>query len=209
MSQVSFLGSDGLFFAYYYEGDQTRAIYSNISLSSKWYIQPVNRDTGKLYGQPVITSAKFSADKSWMQEALNKTIVYSYLGVGYDKAQTLLFKNMVRMDGRGLIKVGFPARVVGDQFSHLEFQDGDFHLASDDGKVLVHTKLPDTQIVVRNGSVTMRSMKPNGWDTGFHSCRPEDGDLRKFLVTIRGIRHTVYCSTLQIAGLHSVCMCFN
>ncbi|KAK3034077.1 hypothetical protein RJ639_034302, partial [Escallonia herrerae] len=178
------------------------------SFSSTWYTQPVNRDTGKLYGQASSSNSILTLNASHLQEALNRTTAYSSLGFGWNKDQDLLFFNTVAMDGRGMISIGFPAKVVVDHFVGLDLHGGDFHLATNDGQVLVQTKLPSTQMVVDNGTVSVQLMKPNGDFEGrtvSHSCRPDGSNgLGPFDLNLRGVKHIIYCSTLEIAGVQSV-----
>ncbi|KAA8536762.1 hypothetical protein F0562_029240 [Nyssa sinensis] len=162
-----------------------------------------------LTGQAVSSNSMVTAYARWFQEVLNRTIVCSSLGTGWNKAQDLLFLNSVDMDGRGLISIGFPAKVVSDHFRGLEyFYGGDLHLATHDGQVLVKSNLPDTQIVVKNGKVSLQVMKLNGefenWVVN-HSCKPDDhGEAKNFHAKINGRRHIFYCSVLDIAGVQSV-----
>ena len=66
------------------------------------------------------------------------------------------------MDGRGVISVGFPAKVVIYHFAASDFNGGDFHLATADGGVIVQTRLPNTEIIVNNRTVSVHSLKPDG-----------------------------------------------
>ncbi|KAA8545238.1 hypothetical protein F0562_020022 [Nyssa sinensis] len=207
LSQVSYIGLDGLSFSFYNDENQTLAIYSNSTFFPTLYAQPVNRSTGKLYGQAVITKPMVTANASSIPEASNRTSPYSLLGTGWNKAQDLLFLNTVAMDGRGVISIGFPAKLVIDHFTRIDFCGGDFHLATNDGQVLVQTKLPDTRIVVNNGTVSLQTMKLNGEFENLvnnQSCKSDDGESNNFQVKIRGIKHIFYCSILDIAGVQSV-----
>ncbi|KAK9292122.1 hypothetical protein L1049_020080 [Liquidambar formosana] len=189
------------------DGDQTLAVFCNTSFSSTWYTQRVNRDTGKLYGQPVGSNSLVMVNASWFQEALNDTNGIASLGIGWNKAQDLLFHNTVAMDGRGLITLGFPAKVVVDRFASIDFHGGDFHLTSGNGDVLVQTKLPHTQMLVGSGTVSVQLVRPNG-DVGIQvgniSCDSSDGEPRFFDVKIEGMKYMFHCSTLEIAGVPSV-----
>nr|XP_028957526.1 histidine kinase CKI1-like [Malus domestica] len=76
ISQVSYIGLDGLLFSLNNYADQTYAVFSNASFSSNWYTKPVNRDTGKLYGTAVASDSKVIVNASWFQAALNSTSAY-------------------------------------------------------------------------------------------------------------------------------------
>ncbi|TQD74897.1 hypothetical protein C1H46_039570 [Malus baccata] len=179
ISQVSYIGLDGLLFSLNNYSDQTYAVFSNASFSSNWYTQPVNRDTGKLYGAAVASDSKVIVNASWFQAALNSTSGYSWLGRGWDKAQGSLFISTVVMDGRGVISLGIPAKVVVDHFAALDFHGGYFHLATADGDVIVQSKLPKTQFQISNNTVSVQTVKPNGNVTsnlGHFPCNTPDDD---------------------------------
>lgn len=212
VSQVSYIGLDGILYSYYqYEG-QTFAVFSNSSLPKKWYTQPVNRDTGKLYGEAIASASMVTVKASWVQEAWNSTNGYSCLRKGWNKAQDNLFLHSVAMDGRGVISLGFPTKVVVDHFAALDFHGGNFHLATLDGDVIVQTKLPQTKLMVENTWVQVQEMKPNT-DSANHisnfSCQPDDSNVRSYTGKITGVKYNFHCSTLEIAGVQSVCLsCF-
>ncbi|CAK9135530.1 unnamed protein product [Ilex paraguariensis] len=209
VSQVSYVGLDGLVFSFYNDEDQTLAVFSNTSFSSTWYTQPVNRDTGKLYGQAISLNSMITANTSWFEKALNSTLAYSSLETGWNKAQDLLILNSVAIYGRGVIAIGFPAQMIINHFLGIDFHSGDFSLATDNGQVLVQTNLPGTQIVVYNGTVSVQLIKLTGDRenvSGNHSCRANDGKPGYFHMNIMGMKHICYCSTLEFAGVQSVYM---
>ncbi|XVE89569.1 hypothetical protein DITRI_Ditri20bG0006600 [Diplodiscus trichospermus] len=206
VAQISYMGLNGLTFSYYNDNDQKVALFSNTSFSSSWYIMPVNRDTGMLYGEAVATKAMVSTNESWFQEALNRTNGYSSLGKGWNGAQDSLFFTTVAMDGRGVISVGFPAKVVIDHFAALDFYGGDFHLATAEGDVIVQTTLPNTEIIVNNSAVSVLSLKRGGRirSIGSITCVSANGKLESFHGRIMGLKYKFYCSTIEIAGVQSV-----
>ncbi|GAV87479.1 Response_reg domain-containing protein/HisKA domain-containing protein/HATPase_c domain-containing protein, partial [Cephalotus follicularis] len=207
VSLVSYTGIDGLLFSYYKNEDQLFAVYSNTSFSPYCYTQPVNRDTGNIYGDAVASKSMVSVNSSWFQQSLNSTGVYSSLGTGWDGAQNSMFLYTVAMDGRGLITLGFPAKGVIEHFAALDFHGGHFHLATADGNVIMQTTLPNAQILVYNNTVSVQTLKPNG-DLGVHSnnysCKSDDNNFVFFNLKIMGIRHKFYCSCLQITGIPTV-----
>ncbi|XP_021821290.1 histidine kinase CKI1-like [Prunus avium] len=210
ISQVTYIGLDGLLFSLYNHEDQTFAVFSNTSFSSKWYTQPVNRDTGKLYGAAVASDSLVTVNSTWFQQALNSTSGYSWLGRGWDKAQRSMFLSTVPMDGRGVISFGIPAKVVVDHFAALDFHGGYFHLATSNGDVIVQTKLPKTQFEISNNTVSVQMVRPNSnatGDLGKFSCNHDDDDkLEPYIHSwkMKRIKYVTYCSTLKIIGVKSV-----
>ncbi|KAB2621605.1 histidine kinase CKI1-like [Pyrus ussuriensis x Pyrus communis] len=221
ISQVSYIGLDGLLFSLNNYADQTYAVFSNASFSSNWYTQPINRDTGKLYGAAVASDSKVIVNASWFQAALNSTSGYSWLGRGWDKAQGSLFMSTVVMDGKGVISLGIPAKFVVDHFAALDFHGGYFHLATADGHVIVQSKLPKTQFQISNNTVSVQTMRPNGNITsnlGHFPCNtPDDDDDdndndggngdklgSSYSWKLKGTKYRAYCSTLEIIGVQSV-----
>ncbi|OMO86309.1 hypothetical protein CCACVL1_09657 [Corchorus capsularis] len=164
---------------------------------------PVNRDTGMLYGEAVALRAMMSINHSWFWETLNRTNGYSLLAKGWNQ-ESLFFTN-VAMDGRGVISVGFPAKVVIDHFEALDFNGGEFHLATIDGDVIMQMKLPNIEILVNNHTVSVQSLKPDGTTHEVSSCVCVDhGKLRSFHGKIKGVKYKFYCSSVEIAGVQSV-----
>lgn len=188
------------------------AVFSNTSFSPNWYTMPVNRDTGMLYGEAVASKPLVRINETWFQEALNRTNGYSSLGNGWNGDQDSLFLTTVAMDGRGVISVGFPAKVVVDHFSALDFNVGDFHLATADGDAIVQTKLPNTEIIVNDSKVSVHSLEPDGGQIrrtiGTANCASVSANakLGTFPGRIEGVKYTFYCSTIEIAGVKSVCL---
>ena len=207
LSHASYVGVDGLLFSLYKDEDQMLVVFSNTSSPLHWYTQPVNRDNGKLYGQAVSAEPVATRNATWFQRTLNSTSGYSWLGKTWSKAQDSLFLSAVAMDGRGVISLGLPATVVIEHFAALDFHDGDFHLATNDGDVIVQTKLPDTQIMVSNNTVLVQMVDPKGDPTGhvgYFSCESDDGGSKHFDGAVSGMKYTFYCSTIQIAGVQTV-----
>lgn len=210
LSQVSYIGLDGLTFSYFNHGDQTLAVYSNTSFATNWYTQPVNRDTGMLYGNAIASIPMVSANASWFQEVVNSTNGYSSLVTGLNKEEGSLFLHTVAMDGTGLISLGFPAKVVIDHFAALDFHGRDLYLATADGQVIIQTKLHNTQMVIYNSTLLLQKLNDDGspeGSTATHSCVSDKGKPTKFNMKIMGRKYIFHCSTLQIAGVQSVCPC--
>ncbi|CAL5402062.1 unnamed protein product [Camellia sinensis] len=205
LSQVSYIGLDGLMFSFYNDEDQTLAVFSNASFSSTWFTQPVNPGTGTLYGEANSSKSLLKSNSRLFQRALNRKTAYSSVETGWNKAQDLLFLNSVAIDGIGVISIGFPAKVVSDHFAGIDFHGGTLYLATSDGQVLVETKIPDTKIVVNNGTVSLHLLKQNGViEDHNHLCNSSAGETNRFDSEIGGMNHIFYCSTLEIAGVQSV-----
>lgn len=193
--------------------DQTFAVFTNSS-SAMCYSQPVNRDTGMLYGQPMVVDAKTVGLETlgWSNQSSNGTMGYasqSSIGFGLNKAKRELFFNTATMDGRAKISVGFPVQYVDDRFSALNLYGADFYLASNNGQVIVDTKIPHTSIHVYNGTVSVQFNNLNGTRqdlSGNQSCKLGNGERGHFEVKIKENRHMFYCSVIEIAGLESVCL---
>ncbi|GMI79384.1 CYTOKININ-INDEPENDENT 1 [Hibiscus trionum] len=211
LSQISYIGLNGLVFSYYNEEnngeEQKLALFSNTSFSSHWYSMPVNRDNGKLYGMAITSKAMVPINATWLQEALNQTKGVSYLGKGWNEEQDDLFFTTVAMDGSGVISVGFPVDVVIDHFAALDFSGGYFHLATVKGDTIVQSKLPNAEILVNNRTVSVHALNLDGSQLrsiGNFLCESDDGKPVSFHGSIMGNKYTFYCSTIQIAGVQSV-----
>ncbi|KAJ4850639.1 hypothetical protein Tsubulata_023974 [Turnera subulata] len=206
LNQVSYIGLDGLLLSLYHDHNRMFVVYANTSNSSTWYTQPINRDTGKLYGDAVASDALPTRNASWFQNALYHTSGHSSIGTGWNKAQDILFLNTVAMDGRGVISLGFPLKVVVDYFAALDFYGGYFHLGTTEGQVIMQAKVPGIRIDIVNSTVMLKTLKPNSIpDTKYIlSCDSEDGQLISFVGIMGGIKYKFYCSTLNIAGIKSV-----
>lgn len=183
------------------------AVFSNTSSPLNWYAQPVDRDNGKLYGKAITADLMATTNSSWIQQALNSTSGYSWLGKAWSKSQVSIFLSAVAVDGRGVVSFGLPAKVVIDHFSALDFHGGNFHLATKDGKVIIQTSLPNAQILVSNNTVLVQMMNSNGDPTvqvANFSCESDDGGSKHFDGKVSGMKYTFYCSTLEIAGVETV-----
>lgn len=169
--------------------------------------QPVNHDTGKLYGEALASKPMISVNESWFQQALISTgSGYSSLGTKWNKAQDSLFLNHAAMDGRGVISLGMPQNYVTDCYAALDFCGGDFHLAAADGRIIMGTKLQHIQIVVvQNSLVLVRSLsKRNGLVKGsiaYLSSVSNGGKLSPTHGKISRVKCIYFCSTLEVAGV--------
>ncbi|KAK4427609.1 Histidine kinase CKI1 [Sesamum alatum] len=212
VSRVSYTGLDGLSFLYYKNNkDETFAVFSNSSSSlssSECYAQPVNRDTGKLYGQVVRSD---TGHVHSIQRYVNVSSSSCLVWREWEEGKELMFLYSAAMDGRGLITIGYPAKVVADHFDGLKFYGGDFHLAMSTGQVVVESKLEDTRIDVQNGTVSVETVSMNGDvqdKSDYYSCTTlgdeDGGQLSRFHMKIEGKTHIFYCSILEVGGFEMV-----
>ncbi|XP_057966677.1 histidine kinase CKI1 [Malania oleifera] len=207
LSQISYIGFDGLFFAYYTKGNQTLAAYSRSSSKYAWYTQPVDGDTGKLYGKAINFNPSTILNSRWFREPPNATNGHNAsLEIGLNNAQGLLFLNTAGMARNGAISVGFPVKAFTDFLPSIDFYNGSLYLATKDGKVLKEG-IPNTSIVPSGSLVSLQVTEPNGHQidhVGNISCQLNHGELRPSFLKIQGTMYKFYCSPLEIAGIQSV-----
>ncbi|KAL5791931.1 hypothetical protein ACOSP7_000525 [Xanthoceras sorbifolium] len=217
MSQISYIGLDGLFFSYYIDNNQTLAMYCNSSsapepnfdvnrMKHMWYTQPVDRDTGNLYGEATV-SRPLSVNFSWLQEALNSTAGFASLGFRWNAGDPL-FLNTASINGLAAVSLGFPVEAITNFFTGINLYGGSFSLATNDGQVLVEG-LPNTHIMVANNSISFQSKKiVNGnlqiSETRYVTCMPGTAAYSYHVLNIAGTDYNVYCSSLELAGVKSV-----
>ena len=217
LSQISYTGLEGLFFSYYTGQNQTLAVYSNSSYNSRssapnvkknfnCYIQHVNRETGELYGNSIECPPLNLVSKRWFQEALNSTNGYASLEIGWNNSQDLTLLSSARINGEGVISLGFSAKVLTARFTSIDRQGGSLYLATKDGKVLIE-ELKDTHMVLTGNMVSVQLKKPNGEQKvlGNVSCIIKDGSPRASTLNIQGTKYMLYCSSLDMVGVQLVC----
>ncbi|XP_073263611.1 histidine kinase CKI1-like [Populus alba] len=210
ISHISFIGLGGLFFSYYYEGNQTFAMYSNSTASNvrnfSWYKQPVDSDTGKVYGDAVKSLPFITTNASWIEQALNSSQGYASFESGWNGAQDPLFLNTVSLHGQGVLSLGFSAKALTRFFNNVELYSGSLYLATQSGKVLVGG-LPNTQTVIKENSVSLCMTKLNGDQldhVGNVSCMPNNGKLEDSVLYLGKAKYRVFCSHVEIVGVQSV-----
>ncbi|WCJ25477.1 Signal transduction histidine kinase [Euphorbia peplus] len=198
LSLISYLGLDGLLFAYYIEQGQLLALYSNISHSSMWYTNPVNRDTGNLYGDAVVFKPLLTVNETWLRMAMNRTVSCSSISAKWHKdPQYSLLLIIAPMDGRGVVTFGYPLETVTLHFKTLDFHGGYFFLSTIRGHVIIPTNAKDTEISVDDGLVKVKigSMHSNDLN-----CVSFNNDSQILGGTEIG-NYKFHCSTLDIAGV--------
>ncbi|KAL1831133.1 hypothetical protein ACET3Z_000784 [Daucus carota] len=217
VSQVSFIRKDGLLFSYYnQENQQPVAVYTNTSLPSAdnssaansnltCYSQPVNRDTGELYG--VVTPSRL-IDPSLLRLALQSPNGNASVGPSWIDGQDLLFLNTAFVDGRGAVSIGFERKAIVQSLSKGISNDGTLFLAASGGKVLNQAKIQNTQILTNdNGSVSFELNQGSakvGDIVGSLTCRENDGTLQPKTITISKTKYDAYCSQVEIIGVQAV-----
>jgi hypothetical protein len=212
ISQISYIGLGGLFFSYYYEGNQTFAMYSNSTASNErnfsWYRQPVDSDTGTVYGDAVKSLPFIKTNASWIEQALNSSQGYASFESGWNDAQDPLFLNTVSLLRQGVLSLGFSAKALTSFLNNVELYGGSLYLATQSGKVLVGG-LPNTQTVIKENSVSLYMTKLNGDQidhVGNVSCMPNNGKQEDSVLYLGEAKYRVSCSQVEIVGVQSVCI---
>ena len=202
----------GLFFSYYYEGNQTFAMYSNSKASNawnfSWFRQPVDSDTGRVYGDAVKSLPFITTNASWIEQALNSSQGYASFESGWNSAQDPLFLNTVSLHGQGVFSLGFSAKALTSFFNNIELYGGSSYLATQSGKVLVGG-LPNTQTVIKKNSISLYMTKLNGDQidhVGNVSCTPNNGNLEDSVLYLGEAKYRVFCSQVEIVGVQLVCI---
>lgn len=199
---------EGFFFSYYTDHDQALAMYSNSS-SSNWgasnktiyYIQPINRDTGELYGEAIIS--KPSINTSWVGEAVNNSYGHASFGTNWGNGHDILFISSARITIKGVISLGFSATTIIDFFTSIGPHGASLYLATKDGQVLVEG-IKHTRMVISNDTVSFHSVNANGDQrnhVGTVSCK--DGVVASIL-NIQDTKYLIHCSSIDVMGIESV-----
>ncbi|KAM4101058.1 hypothetical protein ACB094_05G114300 [Castanea mollissima] len=216
LSQISYTGLEGLYFSYYTGQNQTLAVYSNSSYNPRWsapnvkknlncYMQHVNHETGELVGNSIKCPPLNLVNRRWFQEALNSTNGYASLETGWNNSQDLILLSSARINGEGVISLGFSVKALTAHFTSIDRQNGSLYLATKDGKVLLE-ELKNTHMVLVGNIVSVQLKKPNGEQEvlGNISCNIKDGSSIASTLNIQGTEYMFYCSTLDMVGVQSV-----
>ncbi|KAK4493552.1 hypothetical protein RD792_017922 [Penstemon davidsonii] len=215
LSQISYIGLNGLFFAYYTKGDQVYALYSNSTFSSTqndttkytWYMQPANIDTaGKLYGEAIKSPpSDHLVNSSWFLEALNSTHGYASLGTVWGNSSEILLLSTACMDARGVVSLGFSMKSIIDFFTtEMNFYNGSLYLATKDGNVLTQG-IPNTRMILFGNQISIQLLGgSNDNQVGNITCQSDECYLRGSMLSIWGRTYVITCSPVEIAGLKLV-----
>ncbi|XP_017636703.1 histidine kinase CKI1-like [Gossypium arboreum] len=203
LSQISYVGLEGLFFSYHIDGNQTLSTYANSSFSSRkkhvWYKQPVDNQTGKLYGEPVRSHSFNVVNTSWFQVALNHSSGYSSLENGWNNGGEPLFLTSVSLLGKGVIAMGVPVKRLTDRLGGINLYGGSLSLITMDEKLLLNG-IPNTKFIYVNGTIFLQFMWPNGVKN--FPCSNDTSET--YMMVIDGKEYNVRCSTVKISGVQSV-----
>ncbi|XP_061338438.1 histidine kinase CKI1-like [Gastrolobium bilobum] len=213
LAQISYIGMEGLFFSYYIDHDKALAMYSNSSSSSSlnsgasnktlYYIQPVNHETGEVFGEAIISNPSISA--SWIREAVNISHGFTSLGTKWSNGHDLLFLSSASITRTGVISLGFSATAITDFVTRIISHQGTTsYLATKDGKVLHVEGFQHTHLVISNDAVSFQSVNVNGDLTGNEgnvSCK--DKAVASNL-NIRDSEYLIHCYPIDIMGIESV-----
>ncbi|KAI3669627.1 hypothetical protein L6452_40930 [Arctium lappa] len=211
LSQISYIRQDGMFFALYSKDhQQIFAIYSNTSFSEAtrfhylWYTQPVNFDTGKLYGDVAVFPSQLLVNETWLQQALNTTTVFASLGKSLNDVNNLLVLNTAGVDKNGVISLGFDLKSLMNVFSGVKPLGGGLYLATKDGKVLTEG-IPNTQMVLNeNGTISFRLLKANGDQSCSITLQLIYETPQAYILDMSETKYVLYSSSLDIIGMQSV-----
>ncbi|EYU38191.1 hypothetical protein MIMGU_mgv1a026420mg [Erythranthe guttata] len=184
LSQISYVGLDGLFFSSYTQENQIYAMYSNSTFSDaknySWYIQSVNRDSGKLYGEEIKSPPFDVVNSTYFEEASSN-------------------KN-------GVVSLRYPMQsLIHFLINEIRFYDGSFYLASKrDGSVLAQG-IPNTRMILAGDRVAFQLLSEDDYgvsEVGNLTCQSyDDSTSRNYVLSFSGIEYVINCSPLDIAGL--------
>lgn len=220
LTQISYIGMDGLFFSYYTDKNQTFAVYANSTFTAKFYPHPrreyswltqlANSTTGELYGNMTEILPLVTSNTSWFRDALNSNQGCASIGTKWSSNHERLFLNTVRVNGsKGVVSFGFSFKTFIDLFfTSIERQGGRLYLASNEGEILVLGS-QDIKMVLVNGSATFQFLNPNGGEIarlGNISCqaRKEDFDPKDSFFNLLGTNYNIYCYPVEILGVQLV-----
>ncbi|KAK7392244.1 hypothetical protein VNO78_20676 [Psophocarpus tetragonolobus] len=207
--QISYIGMEGLFFSYYMDDNQALAMYSNSSstrgASNITYIQPVDRESGKVYGEAINMITNPFMNASWIEEAFNVSYGFVSLGNRWGYDVDLLFLSSARITRRGVISLGFSSKKITNFVTRIDQQQGTMsYLATKDGKVLVEGIQHITPLIISNDMVSFQSVNANGDPTSNQatlSCKDEAATSR---FNILDTDYLIHCYTIDIMGIESV-----
>nr|XP_043633370.1 histidine kinase CKI1-like [Erigeron canadensis] len=220
VSQISYIGKDGMFFALYTQWTQVNqqifAIYSNSTSLSKanrtgnnslWYTQPVDFDTGKLYGESVMFHPQVMVNENWLQQAINTTNGYASLGKSWNDVNNLLVLNTARVHENGVISIGFELKSLMDVFTGIKPSSGGLYLVTKDGKILSNG-VPKTRIFLEgNTAISFKILRENGYQVGNdHNIMLQLNYevAQSYIVDILGTKYILYSSPFNLTGIPSV-----
>ncbi|XP_073128557.1 histidine kinase CKI1-like [Henckelia pumila] len=214
ISEVAYIGVDGLFFGYYLKGGQPFAVYSNSTFSSTqnvpkdftWYTQPAN-SRGELYGEAIIFLPSDVIDTIWFQSALNNSSVYASVETDWADSKDLMLLVNAGMDRTGAITFGYSVKSLIDFFTAgICFYSGSLILATKDG-IMLTEGIPNTRMILTDNRASFDLVGPDGdrvGAVGDITCQFDKGTLTESVLSIWGRKYVISCSSVEIAGLQLV-----
>ncbi|KAL5069038.1 hypothetical protein RYX36_019925 [Vicia faba] len=209
LTQISFTGTQGLFFTYYNDGDQVLTMYSNSSIvdalnKTIYYIQPVNRDTGEIFGEALISNTTVNINTSLTYDTNDTLYEFASLGMKLNNFSELLFINSARINKIGVLSVGFSVKTIADYITRVVDRQGTkSYLATKDGNVIAKGN-QNIGLKILNDSVLLQSLNANGdiiRNEGSVSCKNQVYDSS---LNIQDSQYFVHCYPIDIFGIESV-----
>ncbi|XP_058778293.1 histidine kinase CKI1-like [Vicia villosa] len=209
LTQISYIGTQGLSFTYYNDDDQVLAMYSNSSIvdaSNKtiYYIQPVNRDTGEIFGEALISNKTINIKLSLIPGTNDTRHKCASLGTKLNNVSELLFINSARINKIGVISLGFSGKTITDYVTQVVDRQGTIsYLATKDGNVIAKGN-QNIGLKILNDSVLLQSLNANGdiiRNEGGVSCKDQVYDSS---LNIQDTQYFVQCYPIDIIGVESV-----
>ncbi|CAN1839878.1 Histidine kinase CKI1 [Linum perenne] len=200
ISQIGYIGLDGPFYSYYYEGNQSYAMYYRQGL---FYKQPVDSDTGKPYGKVKKISLSIGDFRMRVQEALNSSNEQRAL-VGKEwngNAQEFMFITLARVQQKGAVFKGISAETLRRSFNSIDLQGGRLHMTTRYGNQVVLDGIPGAQVATIDGN-SVSIVTASG---GNVTCFLGNSTITKpSVVNIEQQEYKVNCSAVKVVGVELI-----
>ncbi|CAL1408285.1 unnamed protein product [Linum trigynum] len=195
ISQIACVGLDDPFFSYYYEGNKISAMYY---MGHTVYKQPVDSNTGKLYGNAKKSSFPIVAIRRWARDALRSSNQqHALVGRGWNNSsedEALMFITMVGVHRKAAVLLGISAESPMHFFASIDLHGGKLQLATRDGNRLLLEGIPESQIATMNSNSISVVVAGNNV-----ACILGGGMLTApSVVTIGQQEYNVYCSSVEV-----------
>ncbi|CAI0552558.1 unnamed protein product [Linum tenue] len=201
ISQIAYVGLDDPFFSYYYEGNKSSAMYY---MGHTVYKQPVDSNTGKLYGNAKKSSFPIVAIRRWARDALHSSNQqHALVGRGCNSSsedEDLMFITMFGVHRKAAVLLGISAETLTHFFTSIDLHGGKLQLATRDGNQVLLEGIPESQIVTMNSNSISIVVAGNNV-----TCIMGGGMLTvPSVVNIGQQEYKVYCSSVEVVGVESV-----
>ena len=214
VSQISYIGLNGLIFAYYYEGNQARAMFTNTSCylndctTYHLYSQPVDLDRGQRYSDATAYDPLQSYNSKWISEALRANSEYATWGWSKDKNTMFFFTASV--DKLGVISLGTTLKGFVEYISSIDLHGGHLYLVTKDGHFLAQIGPTRSSYVLNNDTTIMHMIYQNDVVSMKEliniSCHNADSNGKTtWLLNTLGKRYEFGCAPLDVTGIQLVC----